>query len=207
LLPEAVPLKVQRYAQALVRQYDRNGDGVLDAQEWQEMHGKPALADADRDGALTAEELVDWIVAYGHNRRIRLAIPAIGLSSDSKTEDGTPAKTGTASAAKPGDSAEAAPAEKDYAEPDLAELDESRRQAKFYVPSKRLPAGLPAWFLARDDDGDGQLSLGEFAPKPTPADLREFEQYDFNNDGLITAKECLRAIKPTKASAKKSPGK
>ena len=201
---EAIPLKVYRYAEALVRQYDRNGDGVLDAQEWQAMRGNPALADTDGDGAITVDEMVQWIVKYGQNRRIRVAVPPIGLSDDSGADEGSPAKTG--GVGKTGGSADAA-ADKLDAEPDFAELEESRRQAKFYVPSKRLPAGLPAWFLARDEDGDGQLSLSEFAPKPTPADLREFERYDLNGDGLITAKECLRALKSMKASAKKPPAK
>jgi len=205
LRTEAVPIKVYRYAEALVRQYDRNGDGVLDAQEWQQMHGNPAPADADGDGVITVEEMVQWIVAYGQNRRIRLAVPPIGLSGDSGADEGSPAKSG--GGGKTGGSADAAAADKLDAEPDFAELEDARRQAKFYVPSKRLPAGLPAWFLARDEDGDGQLSLSEFAPKPTPADLREFEQYDLNGDGLITAKECLRALKSMKASAKKPPRK
>ncbi len=204
VLTYAVPIKVYRYAESLVRQYDRNGDGVLDAQEWQQMHGNPAPADADGDGAITIDEMVQWIAKYGQNRRIRVAIPPIGLSGDSGADEGSPAKTG--GVGKTGASAEAA-ADKLNAEPDFAELEESRRQAKFYVPSKRLPAGLPAWFLARDEDGDGQLSLSEFAPKPTPADLRDFEQYDLNGDGLITAKECLRALKSMKASAKKPPAK
>jgi hypothetical protein len=204
LRTEAIPLKVYRYAEALVRQYDRNGDGVLDAQEWQAMRGNPALADTDGDGAITVDEMVQWIVKYGQNRRIRVAVPPIGLSGDLGADEGSPAKTG--GVGKTGGSADAA-ADKLDAEPDFAELEESRRQAKFYVPSKRLPAGLPAWFLARDEDGDGQLSLSEFAPKPTPADLREFERYDLNGDGLITAKECLRALKSMKASAKKPPAK
>ena len=189
---EVVPLKVYRYAETLVCQYDRNGDGVLDAQEWQQMHGNPAPADTDGDGVITVEEMVQWIVKYGQNRRIRVAIPTIGLTGDSGADGGSPAKTG--GVGKTGGSAEAAAADNPDAEPDFAELEDSRRQAKFYIPSKRLPAGLPAWFLARDEDGDGQLSLGEFASKPTPADLREFEQYDLNGDGLITPKECLRAL-------------
>jgi hypothetical protein len=168
------------------------------------MRGNPALADTDGDGAITVDEMVQWIVKYGQNRRIRVAVPPIGLSDDSGADEGSPAKTG--GVGKTGGSADAA-ADKLDAEPDFAELEESRRQAKFYVPSKRLPAGLPAWFLARDEDGDGQLSLSEFAPKPTPADLREFERYDLNGDGLITAKECLRALKSMKASAKKPPAK
>ena len=197
-------MKVYRYAETLIRQYDRNGDGVLDPQEWQAMHGKPALADADRDGTITLDELLQRIVDYGQNRRVRLAVPPIGLDADAGADETSPGKTGSG---KSGGPAVPAAADDPDAEMDFAELEEARRQTKFYVPAKRLPAGLPAWFLARDDDGDGQLTLAEFAPKPTPAVLREFAQYDLNGDGLITPKECLRAIKSVKASAKKPPGR
>lgn len=80
----------------------------------------------------------------------------------------------------------------------------SRRDTTFYVPKSRLPPGLPEWFLRRDLDGDGQLSLSEFAPNPTQADLEEFARYDRNGDGFITSKECLDALKPAKPPSRKA---
>jgi Ca2+-binding EF-hand superfamily protein len=207
LSQEPIPSTIYRYAQRLVRQYDRDGDGVLDAEEWKPMHGDPRLVDANKDGLITVEEMAQWIADYGRNRRIRLAVPAIGLSGDSETNPGSPATSAGASGSKPGPSAEPTTAEDEDAGIDLAELEASRRRAKFYRSPKRLPAGLPSWFLARDEDGDGQLTLSEFAPKPTPADLREFQRYDLNGDGLITAQECLKAMKSMKSSAKKAKGR
>jgi hypothetical protein len=84
--------------------------------------------------------------------------------------------------------------------------EQPRRGTTFYVPKSRLPPGLPDWFLRRDLDGDGQLSLAEFAPNPTQADLEEFARYDRNGDGFITAKECLDALKPAKPAGRKTGG-
>ena len=66
---------------------------------------------------------------------------------------------------------------------------------------------MPEWFTRRDTNGDGQLSLSEFAPNPTQADLEEFARYDRNGDGFITAQECLDALRPAKPPAKKKSDK
>lgn len=54
-----------------------------------------------------------------------------------------------------------------------------------YVPQTQQPEPLPDWFRARDKDGDGQLGLYEW-----PAgSIAEFERYDANKDGFVTAAE------------------
>jgi Ca2+-binding EF-hand superfamily protein len=63
------------------------------------------------------------------------------------------------------------------------------------TPIERLPKGLPDWFTAKDADGDGQVSMAEFAADWTPAKVAEFSRYDLNGDGIITASECLKAEK------------
>jgi len=75
---------------------------------------------------------------------------------------------------------------------------------RFFVPPVRLPQGVPPWFVARDLDGDGQLTLSEFAPHPTQADIEEFNRYDTNHDGVITIDEVLQSGKP---AAKAAPSK
>jgi hypothetical protein len=67
---------------------------------------------------------------------------------------------------------------------------------RFFVPPMRLPQGVPPWFVTRDLDGDGQLTLSEFAPHPTQADIEEFNRYDSNHDGVITIDEVLHFGKP-----------
>ncbi len=82
-----------------------------------------------------------------------------------------------------------------------------RRDSKFFVPSSRLPKGLPDWFHSRDGDGDGQLTLAEFSPIFSRSAIREFRRYDLDRDGVLTAKEYLRAAAakatPSAAPAKK----
>ncbi|MHB8901641.1 MAG: EF-hand domain-containing protein [Thermoguttaceae bacterium] len=60
---------------------------------------------------------------------------------------------------------------------------------RFVTPAARLSA-LPDWFRAGDADGDGQLTLAEYAPDSQKARLTEFARYDRNNDGVLTAQEC-----------------
>lgn len=60
---------------------------------------------------------------------------------------------------------------------------------RFVTPKSRL-AGLPEWFLARDTNGDGQLTVAEYAPGSEKARLAEFARYDRNKDGVLTPQEC-----------------
>lgn len=57
-------------------------------------------------------------------------------------------------------------------------------------------AGQPSsssanWFTERDSDHDGQVSMSEFASEWTDARLAEFNRYDRNQDGIITADESV----------------
>lgn len=197
----AVPMKIARYAQRVVRQYDQNGDGRLQPAEYQAMAGQPGRADADRDGIITPDEFARYVADYADSHKLRLSPlagqPAIVTSLFTPAEASE--ATGNARPVKPealdgpaeGPSAGVSRAA-DQKAPDKGP--KARRQTKFYVSPKRLPAGLPEWFLQRDQDGDGQLTLAEFAPKPTPAQLVDFARMDLNRDGIVTARECQRAI-------------
>ena len=78
----------------------------------------------------------------------------------------------------------------------------SRKPARFLLPKERLASGLPEWFLRRDADGDGQVTMAEYASDWTPALAAEFNGYDLNRDGVITAAECLKVDKRSAPSAK-----
>lgn len=45
------------------------------------------------------------------------------------------------------------------------------------------------WFVARDVDRDGQVSMAEYAAKWTDELVQEFDRYDVDRDGVISAGE------------------
>lgn len=68
---------------------------------------------------------------------------------------------------------------------------------RFLTALDRLPKGLPSWFLTKDRDGDGQVTMAEFSGEWDSSRLAEFERYDLNDDGIITPAECLKASSGT----------
>jgi len=70
-----------------------------------------------------------------------------------------------------------------------------RKPGRFKTARERLPTGLPDWFLEKDGNGDGQVTMAEFTDNWTPEKLAEFARYDLNHDGIITAAECLKVEK------------
>jgi hypothetical protein len=181
-----VPVKVYRYAGHLVEKYDSDGDGRLQPEEWRKMDGNPAAADRDGDGLIAVEELARYIADYGAVRRIRLMPSAAEAAerSPSLLSDGLAAgRSGQTVARSPDGSGN------DPAETSAIDASGLPSQRRFAVNPSRLPPGLPAWFLRLDSDGDGQLTQSEFAPTGSPAALQEFDTYDHNGDGIVTAKE------------------
>ena len=76
-----------------------------------------------------------------------------------------------------------------------------RKPSRFLTARERLPKGLPDWFLEKDVNGNGQITMAEFTDTWTPEKLAEFARYDLNHDGIITAAECLK-VEKAKASSK-----
>lgn len=70
-----------------------------------------------------------------------------------------------------------------------------RKPVRFLTSRERLPKGLPDWFLEKDVDGTGQITMAQFSTSWTPEKLAEFNRYDLNHDGIITAAECLKVEK------------
>lgn len=174
-----VTAKLVRYAQRIVKRYDTNGDGRLEAAEWKGMHGKPEVADANDDGQITVDEFARYAASYGSGRRIRLSTPREPVAQ------ATSAALATDTAAADTDAQQV--------------IVERRRGLKYFAP---LPGGVPGWFVERDADGDAQLTLAEFSPKLRTTEVTEFKSYDVNGDGLLTAAELVReGSKPQKESA------
>ena len=195
LVPQAPALgmitpKLLRYAERVVSHYDLNKDGRLEPDEWRVMRGKPQSADGNHDGRITVEEFAQYVANYGAGRAIRLS-----------TAGGDPLVRNAPSDpnGRPGDSVSGeprSPAETEQAAKESAR--DPRRDLKYFAS---LPAGIPGWFVERDADGDSQLSLAEYSPKLLKSEIDDFNRYDANGDGILTAQEFLRATKASKSNA------
>lgn len=181
--------KLLRYAERVVRRYDVNKDGRLGEDEWRAMHGKPALADSNRDGRITIEELAQHIANFGAGRAIRLSTSASGPLAGNDLRD---ANSPTLDRL-PGEGASPLGAEASAAAP----AGDPRRNLKYFAA---LPAGVPQWYVDRDTDGDGQLTLAEYSPKLLRSEIDDFGRLDLNRDGLLTVREYLRAAKESKSA-------
>ena len=192
------PAKVTRYAERLIEKYDLNHDGVLQKDEWMAFRGHPDLIDTNRDGIINLNELTSWIADYGHRKRIGIAPEPDPAYEQLAATPPTETPRSVENTVTPDETPSTSPA---TATPPLLN-GERRRDAKFFVPSNRLPPGLPEWFIAKDLDGDGQLTVGEYSPTANSQELADFAKLDANGDGVMTARECVG--KPVARSTKKS---
>jgi hypothetical protein len=212
----AIPAKLLRYAQRLVKQYDRNGSGALEEKEWAAMPGDPRKVDRNRDGAITVEELVDYLARYSRSHPLqgeraawqRLSRPPAAIfrpatPAEQSRENPAAGQAGALGRAEGEPSAENA-LSGDIELPDGKRATATPRAArKYYVGPKAIPPGLPDWFTERDADGDGQLTLSEFAPDGSAAQRQLFARYDLNGDGVITPEEVVRGLKTSPENGKK----
>ena len=154
------------------------------------MQGTPQQADFNADGLITADELVRHVAEFARQRSICFVAPP-WLGSGATSPLLKPVTAADASTYPP--STEGLPRQ------GAPSTDEDlRRRRKYHVSPKRLPPGLPDWFLQRDADGDGQLTLAEFAPNGTGSQRDQFARLNANGDGFLTPKEYLRANDATK---------
>ena len=66
------------------------------------------------------------------------------------------------------------------------------RSYKWKTVKERLQAkGLPDWFLKKMD-ASGQILMADFTDKWTDEQVKAFQKYDLNNDGVITPDEVLK---------------
>ncbi len=214
-----IPTKVNRYARRLLNRYDTNGDRLIDATERRQMQGDPTAIDYSADDAITLDELAAYTANFGRHRRMRLTgsmveeavaeLPSLYIP----TAERDALAAAQAAAQQAAQQAQAVPVAlvDNTTEPDGdVELPENEpvekageaeepeqsqpttdqvRSKRFVTPKSRL-AGLPGWFLAGDTNGDGQLTVAEYAPNSEKARLADFARYDRNNDGVLTDQEC-----------------
>jgi Ca2+-binding EF-hand superfamily protein len=163
-----VPADVQvERAGKTFRKFDRNGDGVLNADEMPEfLRGQAGQWDRNGDGSIDPTEYMayfqaslKWVSEKVASGEIPIKLPKGAVVPDVPAGL-TPRELSTESPAR------AAPA-----------------------PPAAAQANLPDWFASFDTDGDGQVGLYEWkkAGRPIP----EFLAMDRNHDGFLEAKELL----------------
>ncbi|MEM1067913.1 MAG: EF-hand domain-containing protein, partial [Planctomycetota bacterium] len=154
-----------REAADRIRRYDRNRDGFLSAQEMERFSGNPMDFDRNRDGKLSETELA---VRYARRREGREEAEGQAGRDGGRTRDREGSK-------------------------ELPDVYNGRRSYRV-TSSRRLPEGVPGFFSDSDGDGDGQVTMAEYASEWTDDLIKEFFNYDFNRDGVITAEEAIRSV-------------
>ncbi|MBA4019346.1 MAG: hypothetical protein C0483_19440 [Pirellula sp.] len=165
-----------KYAEGLLKQYDTNKDGILQRDEWSKMRSESQKADRDGNGLITKEELAAQLADYSKGRSSGSSSGSSGSGSSTtgysygsrSSSSGGTASSGTNSASKG-----------------------TVKTYRFLAPAERLPSGLPDWFTRNDGNGDGQISMAEFATSWDDGRAAEFTRWDRNGDGLVTPKEAL----------------
>ena len=202
-LSPAAPAKVVRYATTMLQRYDTNGDGVLQREEWEAIPGTPQAMDVDGNGEITLSELAWYFTQYGRGKTIHRSV-VVDLSEPYKFDPAKP-RLLIPVLPRPAPAAPSidVPPQEDVTD-DLLQANEQPIDEDAYqkmledrqVPASRpyhvLPEklrGVPAWFIRLDKDGDGQISLREFAPTLSPAAVKLFQQLDKNGDGFISPDE------------------
>ena len=155
----------QRESEERMRRYDRNRDGFLTKDELSSRFaGNPMDFDRNRDGKLSVSELA---VRYARRRE---------GEEEAKRSKSTESRSRGR--------------EKKVEAPDVFDGRKSYRA----TAGRSLPEGLPGEFTDKDGNGDGQVTMAEFAKEWNDDVVAEFFDSDFNGDGVITADEALKKV-------------
>jgi Ca2+-binding EF-hand superfamily protein len=187
------PIPLSKVAEAAAKAAHAGSSAAGDS-ESSPSENKPSAGDSS--GAQSAN-------GFSQPKPSQPAVPGFGQPSVSpnggETKSAAASAPSTASAssstsvpAKVGDASSESASTTSDPLPDSAKRS-GPKSGRFLTPKERLANKLPEWFLEKDVDGDGQVSMAEFTDHWTPDLLAEFNRYDLNHDGIITAAECLKA--------------
>jgi Ca2+-binding EF-hand superfamily protein len=193
--PADAAARMRQLAESLIKQNDKNGDGMLQRDEWGNLRESQQAADANKDGVITVDEFVVHLQSYS-------AGGGWGSRGD-RGRGGFGGERGGFGGGERGGFGEGGFGEGGFGEGGFGERSSSssssrtsskltaRKSYRASPATERLPKGLPDFFLRNDADGDGQISMSEYAASWSDRIAAEFAEYDLNSDGIITPEECL----------------
>ncbi len=156
--------RAREMADGILRQNDKNKNGVLDKDEVGQLPGGLRRADRNGDGAITRDELTAQMLEFSRGR---------GGGGPGPNGPPGPGRGGPSSATAAG-----------------GRPSNRLRTAQERV----LPQGLPDFFSPSDADHDGQVTMAEYGAGRAWSDelAATFDKMDLNHDGIITPAECLK---------------
>jgi Ca2+-binding EF-hand superfamily protein len=188
-------MNMTEYAKSLVKQYDKNGDNMLQPEEQKELRGRAAESDLNHDGVITIDELVAHLSSN---------TPATASTTASSSVTASTSSSGSDSGHHHHDGDDRGKSEADASKRVLTgtagglaaatKEGDKRHSYRFSTAADKLPSGLPSWFKSKDTNGDGQIEMSEYSRSWSNSTAAEFQRYDLDGDGVITAKEA--ATKP-----------
>lgn len=196
-------------AEERIRRYDRNNDGILSKEEIEgnRWSDDPMQYDRNGDGKISKSEMA---VRYAKRRSDEQQTAQTNPQQNNDRGrggfmfGGMQGAPGTMGGGNGWSKPETANARKDKAEEKDRFGDAKSYRMKTIKEKTDGTKGLPDWFARSDADGDGQVLVSEYSSSLTAESLAEFQKFDLNDDFIITAKECLAAVKNGASSSSKS---
>jgi len=167
-----------RMVQMIFGRYDRNGNGVLEKDEWGSFRSDPSAYDTNHDGKISREEFSG----------------AMANRFGGRGGEGGGAGGGWYSRREGGDEPAAGPGGNGEVTNGAAPPS-SKKSYRLRTSAERLAElkELPPWFGSLDADANGQIEMSEFASSWSDSVVADFSQFDLNHDGIVTPAECLKA--------------
>ncbi len=154
--------RLRKWASDTMAKHDKSGNKILDGDELRTLGQSARSADINDDEKITLDELFQ--------------------NSMSKTKGTTSNASTLPSKAAPKDDTK--PSAKSLAKRKIVKS--TRKSYRFKSTKERLSS----WrFASKDANGDGQVSMSEYARAWTDRVAAEFQRYDQDNDGMVTAAE------------------
>lgn len=206
------------YVKGLVKQFDKNGNMMLEGDELKALRPPASLADANNDKVITIDELIARLSSAAPSSTNKTAASSKtveGKSSDESRDREEPRDSrsdrndrgsffrfgggdrdrSNDRDERPANATGAARSQRVLTwmgSDKEGEKNSERHTYRFTPAAERLPNGLPSWFKSQDKNGDGQIAMSEYSRSWSRSTVSRFESYDLNGDGIITAKEALK---------------